>query len=158
MIQDQRISARALLLTVLLATSRIARGWNQTGQKHAGAFDVAKHFLPAHRVILWVLVLATFLFLALRMIHAGLPEVPRPVGTIISICLCLAAFGFKVAFTEADSPELLIQVMRFPLRPLEYISLVYQARGVLFGLGLSCSYMLYRKAYHNMKDRSRKSR
>ncbi|MCJ1240265.1 major facilitator super transporter protein [Varicellaria rhodocarpa] len=127
-VQDQRRSAHATLLLMLLATTRMARRWNQTGQKHAGATDIAKHFLPAHRVTLWILVVATFLHLTYGIIQRGSPKVVPSTAMVIAIFTCLATFVFKAAFTTADSPELLPQLPRFILRPFKDISLIYQAR------------------------------
>ena len=137
---------------MLLATTRMARRWNQTGQKHAGATDIAKHFLPAHRVTLWILVVATFLHLTYGIIQRGSPKVVPSTAMVIAIFTCLATFVFKAAFTTADSPELLPQLPRFILRPFKDISLIYQARVVFSGLGLSCTYMVFRRFYHKLED------
>ena len=112
------------------------RRWNQTGQKHAGADDIARTFLPAHVWMLWVLVVAAYLDLAQRLWRRGLPRASRHISAICSISLCLAAFGFKVAFTHADAPELLLGFHRYLLRPMEVASLLTQARTVFFGLAL----------------------
>ena len=158
MIKEPRLSDRALLLTVLLVTIRITQRWSQTGQKHAGAPDIAKHFLPTHRMILWELVVAVFLLLANDMIRIRLPGGPHPIETILSISLCLIAFGFKVTFTRADSPELLLPFQRLHLELLESVSLIYQARAVFSGLGLGAFYIVLRRTHHGVRGYVGKSR
>ena len=123
------------------------RRWNQTGQKHAGANDIAKKFLPTHPWILWVLVVATYLNLAQRLSRRGLPHAPRQISAVCSISLCLAAFGFKVAFTNADAPELLLGFRRFLPGPMEEASLLNQARTVFLGIGLFLVFAISAEIY-----------
>ena len=136
---------------MLLATTRIARRWNQTGQKHAGGTDIAKHFLPAHRVTLWILVVAMFLHLTYRIIQRRSPKVIPSTAIVITVFTCLTTFVFKAAFATADSPELLLQFPEFILRLFEDIPLIYQARLVFSGLGLSCTYIVSRRIYYKMR-------
>ena len=118
---------------------RVVRSWNQTGQKHAGDPDIAKSLLPAHNYVLWILVLLTYVNVARRMSRNMLPSVSRAIAISCSIALCLAALGFKVAFTKADAPELLVGLESLILRPMEEFSLVAQARAVFIGIAaLAC--------------------
>ena len=123
------------------------RRWNQTGQKHAGATDIARTFLPIHTYILWVLVVATYLDLARRLSRRGLPHASRQISAACSISLCLAAFGFKVAFTDADAPELVLGFRCFFLRPMEVASLQTQARTVFLGIGLFLAFAILAEIY-----------
>ena len=130
----------AALATAIV--SRVAARWNQTGQKHAGATDIAKTFLPAHSGWLWTLVMTTYVYLLLRLMKQTLH---RPLQTIQVIMLVsnigtiLVAITFKIAFTAADAPELLMgweAIVRlkdlFQESPLTIL-----ARYVYFGLACS---------------------
>lgn len=127
----------AFIVVALVLVLRIVRRWNQTGQKHAGASDIARTFLPAQPWMLWVLVVVTYLDLARRLSRRGLPRASRTISAVCSISLSLAAFGFKVAFTHADAPELLLGIPPRLLTLLEATSLVTQARTVFLGITLS---------------------
>ena len=136
---------RSILVIVLLSILRIIRRWNQTGQKHAGEPDIARTSLPAHNLILWTLIIATFLDLAQRIARRGLPGAPRQASIIVAIALCLAGFGFKVAYTKADAPELLVGLERMLLAPVEQTSLVTQARSVFLGITLSAAFTILQR-------------
>ena len=116
---------------LLLASHRIIRAWNQTGQKHAGEPDIARHLLPAHNYMLWILVSATYADVMQRISRCAIPWSSRRFATAASIPLGVAALGFKIAFTNADAPELLTGLGGFILTPLKETSLVAQARAVL---------------------------
>lgn len=123
----------AALLLVLL---RIVRVWNQTGQKHAGEPDIARTVLPAHTVLLWLLVLVTYLDIIQRLSRTAVPWASRHLATAASLALGIAALGFKVAFTKADAPELLEGIGGFVPRPMEESSLVGQARAVFSSIAI----------------------
>lgn len=120
----------------LLGILRVVRSWNQTGQKHAGEPDIAKGLLPTHNLVLWTLVLMTYVDVTQRMAFRILPGAPRRIAVSCSIALCLAAVGFKVSLTKADAPELLLGLQAFVLRPMDESSLVAQARAVFIGIAL----------------------
>ena len=103
--------------------------WHQTGQKYAGEPDIAKTFLLNHNLVLWILVLVTHVNLAQRLARTCLPQAPRHIAFGAAIALSLAALGFKVAYTNADAPELLKGLPIGLLRPLLEMSLIPQARG-----------------------------
>ena len=125
-----------LSTVALLGSLRVLRSWNQTGQKHAGEPDIAKNILPTHNFMLWALVLGTYVDVAQRMSRKLLPGVARPIAISCAITLCLAALGFKITFTKADSPELLLGLQALVLRPMEESSLEAQATAVFFGIAL----------------------
>ena len=111
-----------------LAALRIARRWNQTGQKFAGSPDIAKVFLPAHTHILWGLVVLAYADAIVRLIRNRVSGLPRAVKVISCALLGYLALGFKVAFTRADAPELLRFHPQIASLPWVGSSLVMQAR------------------------------
>jgi len=81
----------------------------------------------------------TYIDIAQRMAFRVLPGASRPIAVSCSIALCLAALGFKMSFTKADAPELLLGLQVFVLRPMDESSLVAQARAVFLGIAsLAC--------------------
>lgn len=132
---------------VLFVTNRIVRRWNQTGQKHAGEPDIAKSFFSTHNSLLWTVVILTFLDLVRRLTRYGLPGIDRRPTFLVALGLCLSAFGFKVAFTIADAPELLSGIPQFLWSPMNGAILVTQARTVFAGTALSALYTLYHRIY-----------
>ena len=109
---------------------RIVRVWNQTGQKQAGEPDIAKSFLPSHNYLLWLLVLLTYIDVIQRLSRRSAPWASRQFAASTSLTLGVAALIFKVAFTNADAPELLKGMEPFVVNPLHDLSLVAQARAV----------------------------
>ncbi len=129
-------SLKAWTVIPLLLALRIVRIWNQTGQKHAGEADIARTVLPAHNILLWLFVLATYLNVIQRLARKAMPWASRQLSSAASLALGVAALGFKVAFTKADAPELLDGLGFLVLRPMEEASLVAQARAVFFSLAI----------------------
>src|SRR5579862_6240245 len=122
--------ALGLLSTGSLIALRVARRWNQTGQKFAGEPDIAKSFLPLHSLILWGAVLTTYFDILQRLSRRGFRHAPIQISSIVAITLCLAAFSFKVSFTNADAPELVQGFSLALLEGLGDIPLATQARAV----------------------------
>ena len=132
-----QIFVQAFCTATFQITLRILRRWNQTGQKRAGEPDIAKTFLPAHNSLLWALVILTYLDVVQRLSRRAISWASRLFSTAAAAALGAAAFGFKIAFTNADAPELLTGVEMFSVGPIENASLVAQARVVfLSSLGL----------------------
>jgi len=138
---------RVWAVPVLFVTKRIVRRWNQTGQKHAGEPDIAKAFLSTHNLLLWTVVIVTFLDLVRRLTWYGLPGIGRRPTFLVALGLSLSAFGFKVTFTIADAPELLSGIPRYFWAPMDEAPLVTQARTVFAGIALSALYILYERIY-----------
>ena len=130
--RDVLPSVSAIMVLTLM---RVARRWNQTGQKHAGEPDIARTILPVHNQVLWLLVLATYFNITQRLARKVLPTTSRHVSAAFSIALCVAALGFKIVFTKAEAPELLIGLHTDFLRPMWETSLVFQSRVVFVGIG-----------------------
>lgn len=132
----------------ILALHRLSSRFNQTGQKHQGAHDIAHTFFPTHNHILWIFVLATYLDVLQRLIRRGFPHSPFPIKVGTSLTLCLAALGFKLSFVHADAPELLrgITLPTLINAFLEWGSqsdqLVLQARTVFLGILAAGAYGL----------------
>ncbi|RAL60872.1 hypothetical protein DID88_010196 [Monilinia fructigena] len=92
---------------LIIVATRIARRWNQTGQKFSGDPDIARTFFSQHRLTLWTLVGATYVWNLQSLARRGFSRFPQIVAGAISTLLATAAVTFKLAFTNEDSPELL---------------------------------------------------
>ena len=105
----QLLTSLATLLSLII--SRIVRRWNQTGQKLAGEPDIAKTFLRSHNQLLWTLTILTYVYFSLKTCHwrAGSRGIWLMTAAINTYSL-LTGIAFKVAFTAADAPELLVGV------------------------------------------------
>ncbi|TDZ27167.1 GPI ethanolamine phosphate transferase 2 [Colletotrichum spinosum] len=133
---------------VALAANRIIRGWNQTGQKHAGEPDIVKAFIITNPPLLWSLVSATYIYLFAQ-ITRRLSGLHLAASSIVSGFLVLAAFTFKIAFTVEDAPELVTGTPAAINGLLKDISLVARARVVFFGLSaiaIFCTYLSFTKS------------
>ena len=140
--------------TIILALMRVARRWNQTGQKHAGEPDIARTMLPNHKRVLWVLVLATYFNLTQQLARTALSRTSRLISTVYAIALCVVALGYKVAFTKAEAPELLAGFPTGLLAPLDRITLVVQARAVFIGIGTLVPLMLVSEAFQTVSGQT----
>ena len=121
---------------LLLVFLRLVRVWNQTGQKHTGEPDIARTALPAHNILLWLLVFVTYLDVIQRLSRRAMPWASRHLATAASLALGIAALGFKVAFTKADTPHLFQGLEYLIPVPLEEASLVAQARAVFTSIAM----------------------
>ena len=124
-----------MLIPVLLLSLRLIRSWNQTGQKHAGEPDIARNIFPVHTLLLWLLVVATYLDITRRLLLYKLPLIPQKIQSTLSFALCMTSLRFKASFASADAPELLMGLPRISLFLVDESSLVGQARVVFFGIG-----------------------
>lgn len=122
----------------------VMRRWNQTGQKYAGQADLATEILTRSPWLLWSLIFLTYSIVPSRLRT-------RPGGhglkrmSILPILVTASAFLFKVAFTAAEAPELLKDMIvlkpvvdfaaRYPLMSL--------ARVVFLGLANLVGASLY---------------
>ncbi|KAJ0166239.1 GPI ethanolamine phosphate transferase 2 [Colletotrichum tanaceti] len=131
----------ASLLLALTAT-RLIRGWNQTGQKHAGEPDIVKSFLVANPSLLWALVSLAYLFLFAQILRK-IRGFPRALATATSATLILFAFTFKLAFTSEDAPELVTSLPAVLNTLTQGLSLVARARAVFIGLAAVAAYSTY---------------
>ncbi|KAH6671599.1 GPI ethanolamine phosphate transferase [Plectosphaerella plurivora] len=134
-----------LLLQSILAFlgTRIIRGWNQTGQKHAGEADIVKTFLASDPALLWCLIGLTYSVTGVQ-IYRRLPSVPRAVAVATAVALVGTAASFKLAFTHEDAPELVSDGLDQVRQALHGLSLVTRARLVFTGLAVASTYGTYR--------------
>lgn len=126
-------TAGALTLAII---NRIIRRWNQTGQKFAGEPDIAQGFLPSQQKLLWTLILLTYLDICRNIIRLSPFRDSRRLvmWSSLSVIVSSLAFAFKLAFTAADSPELLEPwLLDIVERTWGTLSLVLQARVVFLG-------------------------
>lgn len=124
----------------MLVALRLSRRWNQTGQKHAGEVDIARSFFPTHNMILWLTVVATYMYTALRV--AGRRYRLLSIGTalVFSGTISVTALWFKMAFTFADAPELFGGLPPILLEQLTPAYLLTQARALFLGLTIATTY------------------
>ncbi|KAK0711618.1 alkaline-phosphatase-like protein [Lasiosphaeris hirsuta] len=133
-----------LAVVLMLTTVRLVRAWNQTGQKFAGEPDIVKIFLYTNPTLLWCLVGATYLWIHRELVY-GFNGIPKPFSYSGVTALLLAAFTFKVAFTNEDAPELVIGLAKrvLELEPTQGHSLISRARAVFAGLGFALAVALF---------------
>lgn len=143
-ISCQKGASRIIFITfvAILATVRIIRRWNQTGQKWAGEPDISQTFFSNHKLTFWALICATYLWNMQSLASRGFPRFSQVVAGAIATALATAAITFKLAFTSEDSPEL----MAGPAKTLSDnelgVSLVIRARIVFSGLTLTLLYTI----------------
>lgn len=122
----------------LLAVHRFSVRWNQTGQKHSGAPDIVHTVFPENHVLMWLLILATYLYegyLLVTRSFAGLVATEASVATAV-VCV-LFGVVFKLNFTQADAPEL-VQGLGNQVREwTESADLILQARSAFFALTIT---------------------
>lgn len=136
--------------SILLLVTRVSRSWNQTGQKHAGDPDIARSIFPSHTFTLWLLVILAYLDSAWRLSRYKLPLVPGKISAAIFLTLCLAALRFKIAFTNADAPELFIDLPGFVVTLVENTSLVAHCRVLFQSIGTIISMAVFAKFYYKL--------
>ena len=112
----------------------IAKRWNQTGQKYAGSPDLVSEVFTGNTWLLWIAVTGTYATLSRslssrsRSWNSSLPM------SLLPVCVCMAAFTFKIAFTAADAPKLLrgLPLLTPILKLTPHLPLVLLAR-ITFG-------------------------
>lgn len=99
----------AVLVIPVLACHRLMVRWNQTGQKHAGEPDVVHNFFPSHHVLMWILILTTYLVVGYQLARICLRStLIGDADLAIAFVAILPAVVFKLNFTQADAPELVL--------------------------------------------------
>ncbi|KAK8171737.1 alkaline-phosphatase-like protein [Phyllosticta citrichinensis] len=138
----------------LLLAHRVIRRWNQTGQKHAGAPDIAHSFILNHPVVLWTLVSMIYIHLLLRIkthLTRRLGETRntrqlQSFATVNTIILVAIAFLFKLSFTARDAPELVRGASPAALAFLSNLGLIRLARCVFVGAFIGIAWVYLREA------------
>ncbi|OQO04487.1 hypothetical protein B0A48_09409 [Cryoendolithus antarcticus] len=122
---------RATLAVPIIALHRIMISWNQTGQKHAGEADIVQTLFPAHHKLMWVLVLATYAYIGFDIAVTTLTDlVVLEIAVSVAFVVVLAAVVFKLNFTQADAPELVLGLGQRVRDFTKDLDLVVQARVV----------------------------
>ncbi|OAA59355.1 Alkaline-phosphatase-like, core domain protein [Cordyceps fumosorosea ARSEF 2679] len=137
-----KFSSSGGYLVALLAV-RITRSWNQTGQKFAGEPDIVKLFVHRYPAALWIAVIAMYGVTWAQMLPS-LEGIPFIAATSVTSVLISSAFTFKLAFTTADAPELVVGFTRTLHDKFEGQSLLWRARIVFLVLGLLASFAIVR--------------
>lgn len=136
------------LLFTSMISLRIQRRWQQSGQKHAGAPDIASSLQGYYSPLLWLLVLGTLLDLAgeISLRTLGRAGMSKRVARGAAVVLTATAFVFKLCFTANDQPELLSGIMGFEalggLSFCQRLDLIWAARAVFFGILASAMYVV----------------
>ncbi|PMD43264.1 GPI ethanolamine phosphate transferas-like protein 2 [Hyaloscypha variabilis F] len=150
-----RLTPRLLAMSslIVLVSMRLARRWNQTGQKFAGEPDIARTFFSSHRLTLWTLVALTYLWNIQSLTTKGFSRFPQLAAGAIATTLATASITFKLAFTNEDSPELLAG----PAKSMAAtdselgLSLITRARIAFMAIGLSLLYTLASSFGHSKR-------
>lgn len=135
---------------------RVARRWNQTGQKFAGEPDIGRTFLFEHRIFFWTIVCITYLWNLQSLASTAFPRLPQIVAGAIATAAATAAVTFKLAFTYEDSPELMVGAVKSMASNDVGVSLVLRARIVFIGILIAVIYTLV-SGFSHPKRANRKS-
>lgn len=134
---QRRWTSAALMLVML----RIARRWNQSGQKYSGADDIAKFFAQRQDwgpTALWALVAAAYVVLTFQTCRSLIEgsRLPPPVAFAMAMTVSASSLAFKTVFTAHDSPELMGEWLSVVIRLAESApSLVVLARAAFTAMG-----------------------
>ncbi|OAA46606.1 Alkaline-phosphatase-like, core domain protein [Beauveria brongniartii RCEF 3172] len=132
--RSSKFSSGGWYLVALLAM-RITRSWNQTGQKFAGEPDIVKLFIHRYPAALWLAIIVMYGMTWSQMLPS-LESIPFIAATSITSVLISSAFTFKLAFTAADAPELVVGFAKTLNEKFEGQPLLWRARVVFIVLGL----------------------
>ncbi|PHH92552.1 hypothetical protein CDD83_6831 [Cordyceps sp. RAO-2017] len=138
--------------TISLACLRLARSWNQTGQKFAGEPDIVKLYLAPNPQLTWLL--ASLPYILVGQLLLDLPGLPKPVSASLACALVSAAFTFKLAFTAEDAPELVLGLTKKLNDALKGPSLISRARVVFLLLAALALFALYQGRRGGGRSRS----
>ena len=90
----------------------------------------------------WSLVGVTYLWNLQSLSSRGFPRFPKLAGGAIGAALATAAVTFKLAFTNEDSPELMLWASH-TLNPELGVSLVSRARIAFIAIATAFAYTLF---------------
>lgn len=125
---------------LLLSLHRIANRWNQTGQKHAGAPDMSRHYFPSDTGNLWLIATLAYVYFGTGVTSRSLKGIfPPAIASILVLATVVCGMIFKFNFTLADAPELVGKgggPFSYLRRLVEGHDLVFQARVTFTLLGL----------------------
>lgn len=129
---------RAALFVPVLAIHRLILRWNQTGQKHAGEPDIVHTFFPNHHILLWLLLLATYIYVGYGLSSKSFKFIMSGEAAVsTAVAIILPAIVFKLNFTQADAPELVRGLGESVRSFTKDLDLVVQARVVFVMLAIA---------------------
>lgn len=102
-----------------------------------------KTFIVANPKFLWSLVLATYAWLLRQLTRPIGQRNPRSFLVSLMGVLIFTAFSFKLAFTNEDSPELVVKPISTLHEALPKFSLVTRARMVFAGVLVTGTYVVF---------------
>nr|OQO20089.1 hypothetical protein B0A51_10193 [Rachicladosporium sp. CCFEE 5018] len=144
---------RATLAVPIIALHRIMISWNQTGQKHAGEADIVQTLFPAHHKLMWVLVLATYAYIGFDIAVTTLTDlVVLEIAVSVAFVVVLAAVVFKLKFTQADAPELVLGLGQRVNDFTKDLDLVVQARVVFVMLVMVLTFVVVATVVTRRRD------
>jgi ethanolaminephosphotransferase len=147
----------AVLVIPVLACHRLMVRWNQTGQKHAGEPDIVHDFFPSHHVLMWIIILATYLAVGYQLAKTCLRStLIGDADLAIAFVAILPAVVFKLNFTQADAPELVLGLGGQLRAVTADLDLLTQARVVFVMLTL-CLIIAVVEAKWNRKKQDMRS-
>ena len=154
---NHKVLTTAAAAIILLTTHRLSTRWNQTGQKHSGSPDIAHTFFPSHHLLMWTLILGTYILNGYFLHQRSFKGLFMPeLAAFFTSSLVFLGVVFKLNFTQADAPEL-VQGLAEKLREWsEPFSLVWQARGVFGFLAAGAVGVVGLALLRGMKHGSRK--
>ena len=146
----------AVLTIPILACHRLMLRWNQTGQKHAGEPDIVHALFPSHHVLMWILILTTYLVVGYRLARTCLrSDMIGDADLAIAFVVILPAVVFKLNFTQADAPELVLG-LGGQLRAITAdLDLLTQARVVFVMLTLCLIIAIFEANWNGRKQSTR---
>ncbi|KAL4766929.1 alkaline-phosphatase-like protein [Aspergillus nidulans var. acristatus] len=129
-----RGAAYLLPAAILAISHRFMRRWNQTGQKFAAEPDIARSYLPSHRINLWLLIVVTYADVCLHLMDDLSPSL---IWRLLCLAVTAMCFTFKLVFAASESPELLNETtVQTVATFMDGITLVLYARVAMGGIAL----------------------
>ena len=149
--------SRLLTSSMLLLLSRLLRRWNQSGQKYAGAPDIARSFLPLNPLAMLSLIVMTFgqiyrnlMTSAYKSAGLSMARVRLLAGTLVAL-----VFSFKAVFSLNEAPEIwgswAPPLLKISQQGPDLIDLAHLA---FTGTGISLVASLFLQVKQNSKETS----
>lgn len=147
---------RAAYVLPVMACHRLMVRWNQTGQKHAGESDIVHGFFPSHHVLMWVLVLSSYVLIGLQLAKTSFKSVMAGEAAFsTALVMILPAIVFKLNFTQADAPELVLGLGEKVRNATAGLDLVTQARVVFVMLTLATGIVAFGSKWSGKRNDSK---
>ncbi|TGZ82080.1 alkaline phosphatase-like protein [Ascodesmis nigricans] len=147
-IKECRANSSGAAPIFILVILRLVRRWNQTGQKFAGAPDIANTFFPGHITILWGLIIATYTDILLKLLKRGFTRHPnRVLLCAFAFTVGISSLGFKISFAAQDAPDMVPFWLEKVVSTLQDMTLVTQARGAFVAIFGGMAYTLFESVF-----------